>query len=126
MKYPTEAQEQAAIFRWASMQRCKYPELDLLYHIPNEGKRNATTGANLKRQGLKKGVPDMCLPVARGGKHGLYIELKRRGGRVSPEQAWWIKGLNSVGYSACVCYGAVEAIETICKYLKGSVTGDGT
>mgnify|MGYP004433785991 CR=1 FL=1 len=38
--------------------------------------RDARTAANLKRQGVKAGVPDLHLPVARGGYNGLYIELK--------------------------------------------------
>ena len=95
------------------------PELNLLYHIPNEGKRSVKTGARMKAEGLKKGVPDVCLPVARGGCHGLYIELKRqRGGTVSELQKEWITALTEQGYKAVVCRGADEAIKVIKEYLK--------
>ena len=68
---------------------------------------------------MKPGVPDLCLPVARGGYHGLYIELKRAvGGILSDEQKWWIDELKSQGYAAIVCHGAEEAIRTIKEYLS--------
>ena len=75
-----EDAEQQALFEWAAYQKCKYPELECMYHIPNEGKRSPQTGAKLKRMGLSPGVPDICLPVARGGYSALYIELKRTKG----------------------------------------------
>lgn len=83
---PAESVEQQYLFQWARMQAGRWPELEMLYHVPNEGKRNPAAGARLVAEGLKRGVPDICLPVARGGCHGLYIELKReRGGVVSRE-----------------------------------------
>lgn len=63
----SETEEQQYLFEWARLAACKWPELALLYHIPNEGKRTAITGARLKSMGLKSGVPDVCLPVARAG-----------------------------------------------------------
>ncbi|HNW87934.1 MAG TPA: VRR-NUC domain-containing protein [Candidatus Limiplasma sp.] len=84
---PTENQEQTCLFRWAKMQECDYPKLRLLYHIPNGGSRHRLEAVHLKQQGVRAGVPDICLPVACGGCHSLYIEMKRlKGGRVSPEQ----------------------------------------
>lgn len=71
-----EGGAQEMLFRWITYQLDEYPELALLYHIPNGGKRDAKTATILKRQGVKAGVPDLHLPVARGGYHGLYIELK--------------------------------------------------
>lgn len=72
----------------------------------------------MRAEGLRRGVPDICLPVARGGYHGLYIELKRlHGGRVSPEQLEWIDALNQQGYCACVCKGWEAAAAEIGKYL---------
>ena len=117
---PTESAEQQLLFQWARMQSGKYPELTLLYHIPNEGKRSHKTGARMKAEGLKSGVPDICLPVARGGHHGLYIELKRvKNSRVTEEQMRWLEDLARQGYVAAVCRGADEAIELITRYLSG-------
>lgn len=118
MNKPTEAQEQEALLRWVSFAMCKWPELELIYHIPNEGKRSRVNGASLKRQGLQKGVPDLCLPVARGGYHALYIEMKRKGGKPSREQLQWIEDLKKQGNLAVVCEGWEQAAETIKKYME--------
>ena len=70
---PSESVEQQALFRWANFMSGQYPALLLMYHIPNEGKRSRSTGARMKAEGLKPGVPDICLPVPVGQYHGLYI-----------------------------------------------------
>ena len=120
MNNPTEAQEQTAVFQWAEMMAKGRPELRLLHHIPNGGSRNAREAHNLRLQGVKPGVPDICLPVARKGYHGLYIEMKRRqGGRLSDEQAAMLEALRKQGYCAWVCKGANDAIELITEYLGG-------
>lgn len=87
-------------------------------HIPNESKRSVAYGAKMKRMGLRKGFPDIFIPTARQGFHGLFIELKRdKKSRVSPEQTAWITYLNKQGYKAMICYGATEAINEIEKYF---------
>jgi hypothetical protein len=116
---PTEHQEQAALFEWAAFQECVWPELRLLHAIPNGGKRDKVTAARLKAEGVKPGVPDVCLPVPRGDKHGLYIEMKRRkGGTVSADQLKWIENLMRQGYECHVCRGCEEARMTILAYLR--------
>lgn len=114
-----EDEHQATILEWCALNRNKYPELDLLYHIPNEGKRSPATAATMKRIGLKSGVPDLCLPVARGGYHGLYIELKADGGRVTKKQMEWIDRLQQQHYCAVVCFGWEAAVKAIERYCKG-------
>lgn len=84
---PTEAVEQEALFRWAVLQPTE-SGIRLMMHIPNGGYRKPSEAARFRALGVRAGVPDIFLPVARGGYHGLWIELKRRrGGRVSGEQA---------------------------------------
>ena len=117
---PSESVEQQRLFLWAGMQSGKYPCLTLMYHIPNEGKRSRATGGRLRAEGLKAGVPDICLPVARGGCHGLYIELKRQhGGLLLPAQAEWMEKLKAQGYQVALCHGWEAASEIILEYLKG-------
>ena len=116
---PTEEDEQRALFRWIAFVRAKYPELETIYHIPNEGKRSAKTGARLVTMGLCSGVPDICLPVARQGYSALYIELKRtQGGRLSDNQKAWLDKLNRWGCLAVRCDGWEQAAKVIEKYLK--------
>lgn len=115
---PTEAEEQAALFQWAKLAEGSMPQLRLLFAIPNGGSRHRLEAANLKRQGLKAGVPDICLAYPKGVYHGLYIELKVGKNKPSQAQKEWLARLNSAGYMAVVCYGFQQAKETIEKYLK--------
>jgi hypothetical protein len=115
----TESAEQAKLIEWANLSKGKYPELSLLHHIPNGGHRNISTAARLKAEGVRAGVPDLCLPVARGGYYGLYIELKAKGGRVQGNQREWLQQLAQQGYKAVVAFGFEEARAVIEDYLKG-------
>lgn len=114
----SEATEQEALIVWCGWQQAKHPELKLIYHIPNGGSRNTLEAANLKRQGVKAGVPDLCLPVARNGFHGLYIEMKYGKNKTTENQKEWLEDLTTQGYFTAVCYGAEEAKEIIAKYLQ--------
>ena len=64
-----ESGHQEALFEWAAYHMDCMPELEYMHHIPNGGKRDKRTAVALKRQGVKAGVPDICLPVARNGYH---------------------------------------------------------
>lgn len=120
----SESQEQIALFMWAKLQSKTKPELALLYHIPNGGHRSKIAASRLKKEGVKAGVPDVFLPVSRGGFHGLYIEMKAAGGRPSTEQVRWLDDLASQGYMAVICYGYEAAKSTIENYLEAkSVKG---
>ena len=124
-RVPTESAEQQWLFKWAAYESGAHPELELMYHIPNEGQRSRATGGRLRAEGLKKGVPDICLPVARMGFHGLYIELKRiKNGRATEEQRAWLKKLTAEGYLACICHGGQAAAEVITDYLNGKPKGE--
>ncbi len=114
-----EADEQISVMNWAKYQMGKYPELKMLHHIPNGGYRNQIEAANLKLQGVKAGVPDLVLPVARGGYFGLYIEMKAdKSCKTSKYQEEWIEDLRKEGYQAGVCYGFEHAIKVLEKYLS--------
>lgn len=93
---PTESVEQQCLFRWAAFQSGRFPELALLYHVPNGGSRKKAEAGRFRAEGVKAGVPDLCLPVARGGFHGLYIELKRqKGSKTSDDQKAWLSNLEN-------------------------------
>ena len=113
----SEAQEQVLLFQWAKMQENVYPELKLLFHIPNGGKRNLKEAMNLKRQGVKAGVLDIFLPVARKDKHGLWIEMKYGKNKCTIEQVKWLAWLYNQGYMCKVCWSSEEAIAVIKEYL---------
>ena len=114
---PLEHAEQCAVIDWARAHEDVYPALRLLYAVPNGGYRHPATGAALVREGVRSGIPDLCLPVARRGFHSMYIEMKRIGGRPSSAQLYIIEQLREFGNMAVVCYGAGEAIRALEHYL---------
>ncbi|MBV1928237.1 MAG: VRR-NUC domain-containing protein, partial [Gammaproteobacteria bacterium] len=93
-----------------------------MFAIPNGGDRHPVVAAKLKAEGVKRGVPDVCLPVVRGGYHGLYIELKKPkdstpAGKPTEEQIEWLAALGDQGYFAALCVGWDAARKTIVDYL---------
>lgn len=118
---PTEEEEQIWLFSWAALNLGRWPELELLHHIPNGGKRSKPEAARFKAMGVKRGVSDIFLPVARGGYHGLYIELKAKDGKVEKEQKEWIDAVQEQGYYGIVCFGGFSAANLLETYLKGEV-----
>lgn len=113
-----EALEQERVIQWARWMSGKYPEMDLLFHIPNGGRRDQREAQHFKRLGVKAGVSDLFLPVPRGSYHGLWIEMKTPGGKVSQAQKEWLEAMQEQGYAGFVCYGADEACDVIEDYLK--------
>ena len=113
-----EESTQAALFQWAELNTHKYPELRYMFHVPNGGYRHKTTAVKMKAIGQKPGVPDIFLPVPRGGAHGLWIELKHGKNRTTKTQDDYLYFLDEQGYGVTVCYGVDEAVETIEEYLE--------
>jgi hypothetical protein len=109
--------EQVALMQWAKLSEGRYPELRLLHAVPNGGHRHLAVAAAMKAEGVKAGVPDLDLPVARGPWHGLRIELKARGGTLTAAQREWIDALRAEGYRAEVCVGWEAAKNLIVDYL---------
>ena len=115
-----ESGHQEALFSWAAYRTEIMPELQYMYHVPNGGKRDKATAAVLKRQGVKAGVPDIMLPAARAGYHGLYIELKAGENTTTKKQKEWLEYLRQQGYYTAVCYGWQPAAQLIEQYLLHS------
>jgi VRR-NUC domain len=117
---PSEHEEQVALIEWVQICGLIYDSrLESLYAIPNGGNRHIGVARKLKAEGVKSGVPDLCLPVASKGYHGLYIEMKRmKGSSTSFEQKEFMQQLDAQGYLAVVCKGWVKAAETLIDYLQ--------
>lgn len=109
----TELEEQTLVVQW-----CGFYGIPV-YHVPNEGKRSPQMGIALKKAGVRSGVPDLCIPVAVGDFHGLYIEMKVGKNKPTDNQLYWLLLLRRQGYMTAVCYGGDEAIAVIKNYLKG-------
>lgn len=106
-----EAIEQSKVIQYCAMWNLP------VYHIPNGGSRNKMEAANLKRQGVKAGVPDLCFPAALRGYHGMYIEMKWGKNKTTDAQDEWIVRLHNSGYFVSVCYSFEEAKTLIDWYF---------
>lgn len=69
-------------------------------------------------EGVKAGIPDLCLPVPMGMYNGLYIEMKYDTGRLEDSQKKMLKALAAAGHYCTVCYGAEEAIRVLQEYIN--------
>lgn len=114
-----EHDHQVALFNWAKLAEGRYPDLALLFAIPNGGKRDVRVAMRMKAEGVRAGVPDLMLSVARNGYHGLFVEMKIKPNRISQEQNAWLAALSEQGYATSVCWSWDEAREVIEAYLGG-------
>ena len=90
----------------------------LWMHTPNGGSRNSIEAMGLKRQGVKRGVPDVIILEPRGRYSGLCIELKVKDGKPRREQLLWLKWLNGKGYKAVWTNSLDKVVEIVENYLK--------
>lgn len=120
---PSESAEQKWVIQWSQQPsiREQYPELAMLYHIPNE-RTDKVQAAILKTMGVKTGVPDLHLPIPAGNYHGLYIEMKALDGKPDSDQLWWAEHLKANGYFHAFCYGWKQATEVLLWYLSKKQT----
>jgi hypothetical protein len=137
-KSGTESAEQIAFFQWIVLEGSKkYPDLYLAHSIPNGGDRRPSVGARMRAEGVKRGIPDVFIPVPVGRYHGLYLEFKRRALRPKVLQADLEHGgyLNDgrsdaqrrigrrlllLGYAVRVAYGWEHGVEFVRWYYAMS------
>lgn len=115
----TEHAHQVALFCWIASQCNIYPCLKWAFAIPNGGNRDPVTAARLKAEGVKSGVSDICLPFARMGYHGFYIEMKKPKGKETENQVEFGKYLSSEGY-LYACFDHWEKARDAIKWYLGS------
>jgi hypothetical protein len=116
----SEHDHQRCVFEWASYQERVYPELSLMFAVPNGGKRTPAQAGLFRAEGVKSGVPDICLPVARGLYSSLFIEMKDGNKKPTENQVAWLTKLGRWGNCARICRSADEAIKILKWYLEGA------
>jgi len=115
-----------AVIDYADRLSFQRPEFQLLFHPPNGGKMPQGSAGKLKGMGMRKGVPDLILPVLAEAKmwdhrffSGLALELKSADGHLRPEQAWWLYHLQKNGWAVAVARSVGGAIGILGSYLDG-------
>jgi hypothetical protein len=94
-------------------------------HVPNGGARDARTGAKLKGQGVRRGVPDVMVferwartysgpdtPICDDG-FGVAIELKAGRRKPTGPQKAWMDGLRERGWMVDVCRTMDEVLDVL-------------
>jgi hypothetical protein len=112
-----ERPHQVTLIKWVRTVKDIYPVLRLMYAVPNGGDRNLRVARKLKAEGVLAGVADLCLPAARRGYHGLYLEMKSEEGVATEEQKEFLRGVSGEGYCAVIAQGVDEARETLEWYI---------
>jgi len=129
--------EQSALFCWlnSAETRQRFP---ILYNEENKRCKvygvtqnftDPVKGARAKQIGIQSGVPDIFVPLARHGVHGLYIELKidpehpvnkpkKKKNGASDEQKQFGRQVIKDGFGWCVACGWQAAKEIIEQYLQ--------
>ena len=124
----SEHDEQAALIDWCNRYKAQIPELEFIFAIPSgqlrpqkrnrNGKWYSPVGKKLKASGVKRGIPDLCLPFPSRGYHGLWLEMKFGKNKPTKEQLWWIAKLKEQGYFVVVPYSMEAAALWILQYLN--------
>ncbi len=116
----SEHQLQVAVIQWwALAHRTIYSlPLEVLFAIPNGGARDPITGARLKAEGVRPGVPDLMLAVPCGGEHGAFIEMKTGSNKPTENQVRVCDQLLRAGYHVRTAWSSEEAIGYIQAYLE--------
>lgn len=130
-----EHREQRALIFWARCNETQLPALALLHAIPNGGRRPPSRNRHgdilrdskgravsleavrLKEEGVKPGIPDLHLPVARQGFHSLYIELKYGKNKTSEAQDQIIALLRAEGNRVEICYSWEAGRDALLDYM---------
>lgn len=126
----SEAEIHKAVINYADRLAGKYPALALLFHPPNGGKMPPGSAGKMKGMGMRRGVPDLLLPVPTWKNHesgertrfaysGLALELKSSDGYLRSEQAWWLRRLKEEGWAVSVARSVAGAIDVLEAYLDG-------
>jgi len=120
-KAPRKSEEhdnQSAFFQILALKEKEYPMLKFVFAMQSGAFLSFKTSKKEKRAGMKKGVPDVCIPIQSRGFGGAWIENKSEKGRLRPEQKEFIEHLEKNNYCVKVCYSFDDAIEFIEWYLE--------
>jgi hypothetical protein len=128
--FDPEHELQAALVAWIRIQQ--EPEWDLLFSIPNGGKRNPIVAVKMAAEGSKPGVSDLFWSIARAGYHGLYLETKvdlrlPRNGKLvryktdlSRDQQEFKRRVEAEGYCHRTFWSLAQGQVMLWQYLTGN------
>ena len=118
MRRNIEEQHQRAVIQWWSYAWKGFGVAEhALFHVPTGGLRHKSTAGRLKAMGTRRGIPDLLLPIARGGFAGMAIEMKSENGRETDAQKIVLRWFREQCWRVEVAYTSDAAIGAIKDYL---------
>jgi len=124
-KSKTESSHQQAFFCWLHNNKHLQPGFEFAYAVPNGGARSGREAARLVAEGVRRGVPDVVIPIPCGQQHGLYIEFKKpdlekamKGTVTNPDQIRYRDYLLSQNYGHFVAFHYLQAVQFTINYLS--------
>lgn len=96
-------------------------ERKMAFHIPNEAKRSEFGHARMVRKGLFPGAADNFIPAARGGWHGLFLELKAHGKEPTAAQRAFGRDIEACGYAFAWANTIDRAMAVTERYMAGKM-----
>ncbi len=113
----SEEEIHKTIMRWVRLQPAiaRY-----VLHFPNEGRRSPRYGKLLKDLGMRPGVSDLFIPLARKGYIGAWIELKTPKGIVTALQKEFLMDMEQQGHYTAICRSIEDGIKTIGWYCTSN------
>ena len=117
-----EDSELISFFDYVRLRENQDARLKTIYHIANERKSSPQAGARMKRKGVRRGIPDVCVPIATKEYSGLYLEFKVKPNKLTKEQKEMCFRLIGQGCSVKVVWSASEAIKILEEYLATSAS----
>jgi hypothetical protein len=120
----TESQIQIQFFDYVRHMAKTNLDYQMIVANPHQGGggiQNILRGKKMQKEGASKGFPDISVLVPRGKYHGLFIELKRPGGHLAPEQANWLNMLKRQGYDTSLVKtdNFLDIVNRVNTYLYG-------
>ena len=111
----TESQLQQTCVRWFRYQFAY--AAPFLIAVPNGGRRDAKTGALMKKEGALAGVADLILFDPFGKKLPLFIEMKLPKGVQSESQVRFQRAYTQAGYTYTICRTFDQFKEVVINYI---------
>ena len=87
------------------------------FAVPNGGSRHKIEAANMKRQGVKRGVADVILQIPKKGYASLCLEFKTSTGKQSPDQKEYQRQVEMAGSKYAIVRSVEQAIRELQLYL---------
>ena len=95
---------------------CQYLDIRKIFYfaIPNGGKRSKSEAEKFRAEGVKSGIPDLCVIMPGGFAYFLEVKRPKNGktakGRLTDNQKQMIEMLNDIGCPTAVVYSVADVI----------------